>query len=81
MLTRLILLLRAIAWWLLRSLPPAEDEIDAALRGAMADIGLDPASYAPELDLGTKRYQVLDAAAKRLGNPLRTVADIRALLR
>ena len=57
------------------------DAIDAALRAAFSDCGVNVSSYTLDLDLDGKRYEVLHHAAKRLGNPLRTVADLKRLLR
>lgn len=72
---------RREAWHILATCHPADDEIDAALRAAFADCGVNIGSYATDLDLDGKRYEVLHHAAQRLGNPLRTVADLKRLLR
>lgn len=72
--------LRGLAWYVLATVHPPADEIDQALRAAFADSGLNVETYALDLDLGTKKYEVLHHAANRLGNPLRTVADLKRLL-
>lgn len=77
---RLYSLLRECAWFILRTVHPQPDEIDAALRGAFQDAGLAADNYAVDFDPGPKRLEVLHYAAERLGNPLRTVRDIRRLL-
>ncbi len=73
--------LRSTAWLVLASVKPSEDETDKALRAAFADCGLNSADYALDLDLGPKKFEVLVHAANRLGNPLRTVADLKNVLR
>jgi hypothetical protein len=72
--------LRSLAWWVLAHVRASEDELDAAIRAAFNDCGVNVDLYALDLDLGTKKYEVLHHAANRLGNPLRTVADIKGLL-
>lgn len=73
--------LRSTAWLILATVKPSDDETDKALRAAFADCGLNQADYAHDLDLGPKRFEVLVHAANRLGNPLRTVADLKNVLR
>ena len=71
---------RQHAWEILVTCLPQDDEIDAAIRGAFQDAGVGLDTFAPEMDLGTKRFEVLHHAAIRLGNPIRTVADLKGLL-
>ena len=76
-------LLRRLAWWILRTVQPAEDEVDAAMRTAFAACGLSVEAYAPEFDLAHsgKLHEVLYHASVALGDPLVTVADVKDLLR
>lgn len=75
------LLLRRIAWWILSNIRPSETELDAALRQAYVDAGISLEHFYPEYVLGKKLHEVLLHAAKHRGNPLQTLADVRALLR
>lgn len=75
------LLLRRIAWWILSNVRPSETELDAALRQAYVDAGISLEHFYPEYVLGKKLPEVLLHAAKHRGNPLQTLADVRALLR
>lgn len=75
------LLLRRIAWWILGNVRPSETELDAALRQAYVDAGISLEHFYPEYVLGKKLHEVLLHAAKHRGNPLQTLADVRALLR
>jgi hypothetical protein len=81
MMNRLRLLLRSLAWWILGNVRPAEDEIDAALRAACTDAGVDPALYAPDYQPGVKAAELLFHASRRLGNPIVTMQDLKELLR
>lgn len=76
-------LVRAWAWWTLANVAPPEDEVDAALRRAFLRAGLNQALYQPDFDLrgSGKLHEVLLHASDDLGNPLRTVEDVKALLR
>ena len=73
---------RAQAWQILQTRLPAEDEIDAALRAAFAECGLSGEAFAQEFDLlhSGKLHEVLHHASAKLGNPLVTVRDVKALL-
>ena len=71
---------RLHAWRILRDRLPIEDEIATALRRAFLQAGVALEQFAPDAALGGKRYEVLHHAAIALGNPLRTVADIKELL-
>ena len=73
-------MLRAFAWWILATVKPTPDEIDAAMQKAFVQAGV-ALDTPTESDLGVKRYEVLHHAAIALGNPLRTVADIKELLK
>lgn len=73
--------LRTTAWLVLSTVKPSDDETDRALRAAFADCGLNSSDYALDMDLGPKKFEVLFHAANRLGNPLRTVADLKNVLR
>ena len=77
---RLRTLLRSLAWWVLATVRPQDDEIDAAIRASFVDVGLDPATYIVDLDLGSKKYEVLHHAGRRLGYRFETVAQIKELL-
>lgn len=80
-LTRLCRGLRGLARWVLATVHPPEDEIDAAVRAAFADVGLNVELYAADCPLRDKRYEVLHFAGQRLGYAFETVDDIKALLR
>lgn len=75
--------LRGLAWWILGNVKPSENDIDAAIRAAFAHCGLNHDAYAPEFDVRQtgKFHEILIHAGDALGNPLRTVADLKALLR
>lgn len=75
--------LRAVAWWILATVHPLDDEIDVALKGAFMDCGLNVDGYAHDVDLlaSGKLHEVLVHASRRLGNKLTTVQDVRELLR
>jgi hypothetical protein len=74
--------LRQLAWWMLGNIKPAENEVDAAMRHAFASAGLNVDLYSPEFDISTsgKFHEVLFHASQELGNPLRTVNDLKELL-
>ena len=72
---------RAQAWRLLADRKPLEDEIDLALRGAYSDAGVCVDDFQPDYLLGPKLHEVLIHGAKRLGNPLLTLADVKELLK
>ena len=79
---RLRRLIRSWAWWILANIQAQPDEIDLAIRGGFADCGLNVAHYDDQFDVRAsgKFHEVLVHAARRLGNPLRTVADVKELL-
>ena len=73
--------LRALAWWVLGNVKPAESDVDAALRAAYNDAGLSFSNFYPEYVLGPKLHEVLLHGSRHLGNPLITLSDVRELLR
>jgi hypothetical protein len=75
--------LRSLAWWVLGNVKPSEDDVDAALRRAFLRAGLNQDIYQQDFDLRSsgKLHEVLLHASDDLGNPLRTVSDVKALLR
>ena len=82
MIKRFQRLARSFAWWLLRNVQPAHDEVDVALRAAFADCGLNKELYSEDFNLRNsgKFYDVMVQASDKLGNPLQTVADVKTLL-
>jgi hypothetical protein len=74
--------LREIAWWVLRVVRPQDDEIDIALRKTWGAVGLPVASYSEDYVLPPGKFtDVLILTARDLGNPLRTVGQLKDLLR
>lgn len=74
--------LRQFARWLLLTIQPAPDEIDAAILMAFAEVGLPIDEYSHEFDLlhSGKFHAVLLHTSHILGNPLITVGDLKGLL-
>lgn len=79
---RLARTLRAFAWWILATVHPPQDEIDAALVAAFRDAGLPQDACHDDFDLARsgKLHEVLYHASHRLGNPLTTMRNLRDLL-
>lgn len=75
--------LRQLAWWLLQTVHPAEEEIDVVLRAVWGDVGLPLDAYHRDFDLlhSGKFHDVLILASRRLGNPLITLDHVRELLK
>jgi hypothetical protein len=76
-------MIRAFAYWILRTFKPREDEIDEAIRYAFAQSGLNQDDYHRDYDLlhSGKLNEILFHATNKLGNPLITVNDLRDLLK
>ena len=80
---RLYRALRDLAWWILKRLHPSPDDVDRAVVQAFADCGLnvDLCHDTFNVRASGKIHEVLIHASDRLGNPLVTVADLKAMLR
>lgn len=63
--------------------PPIKPDVDDVLRTAYTECGLAADSYGPNVDLlhSGKLHEVLIHSARKLGNPLITIADVAALLK
>ncbi len=63
--------------------PQPPSEIDDVLKAAYTECGLPADSYHPDFNLlhSGKLHEVLIHAARKMGNPLVTVADVATLLR
>lgn len=80
---RLIKFLRALAFFVLATYKPDEEEIDAAVRYGFKEAGLNASLYSEDFDLlhSGKFHEVLIHSSRAIGNPLTTVADLKDLLR
>lgn len=74
--------LRSFAAWMLANIHPTPTEIDAALVAAFRECGLPVDRYSGAFDIAAagKLHDVLHHATHRLGQPVRTVDDLRRLL-
>jgi hypothetical protein len=75
--------LRSFARWILATVHPPADEVDVTVLQVFQDCGLNREDYQEDYDLQRvgKLHEVLIHSAHALGFDLRTVADVKSLLR
>lgn len=74
--------LRLLAWWMLQHIHPAQDEIDIVVQRVWAKAGLPADAYHEDYELPPHKFtDLLTLSARELGNPLRTVGQLKSLLR
>lgn len=75
--------LRSLGHWLLANVHPKADEVDTIVQKVFAECGLNAEQYEEHFDLQAsgKLHEVLIHSARQLGMNLRTVGDVKFLLR